>query len=60
MKWLPATVISVSILGEIIGTCILAYIILHETISLQQGVGIGIILLGLARFFLSPKVEQKG
>lgn len=60
LKWLPATVISVSILGEIIGTCILAYFILHEAISLQQGVGIGVILLGLARFFLSPKVAQKG
>ncbi len=60
LKWLPATVISVSILGEIIGTCILAYFILHEVISLQQGVGIIVILIGLARFFLSPKVEQKG
>lgn len=60
LKWLPATVISVSILGEIIGTCILAYFILYEAISLQQAVGIVIILIGLARFFLSPKVGQKG
>ena len=59
LKWIPATVVSVSILGEAIGTCILAYFILQEAISLQQGIGIAIILLGLALFFLSPKIQQK-
>ena len=50
LKWLSASVISMSILGEAVGTCILSYFILHETLSLQQLLGILIILLGLAIF----------
>lgn len=57
LKWLPASVISMSILGETIGTCILAYFILHESILLQQGIGIIIIFAGLALFFLKPRKE---
>lgn len=37
LKWLSTSIISMSILGETIGTCILAYFILDEVISLQQG-----------------------
>jgi drug/metabolite transporter (DMT)-like permease len=44
-----------SILGEPIGTCILAYFILGETISLQQFVGIAVILAGLGIFFTTKK-----
>lgn len=44
-----------SILGETIGTCILTYYILDETISLQQGIGIVLILIGLTLFLLQPK-----
>ncbi|MDR7811387.1 DMT family transporter [Lacrimispora sp.] len=58
LKWIPATVISMSILGETIGTCILAYFILNEAISFQQGVGITTILLGLVLFFLSPSIQR--
>lgn len=58
LKWIPATVISMSILGETIGTCILAYFILHEAISLQQGIGITTILLGLVLFFISPQIHK--
>jgi len=58
LKWIPATVISMSILGETIGTCILAYLILHEAISLQQGIGITTILLGLVLFFISPQIHK--
>ncbi|GAA0076663.1 DMT family transporter [Clostridium sp. CTA-5] len=50
LKWLSTSVVSMSILGETIGTCILAYFILDEIISLQQGIGILLILLGLALF----------
>lgn len=60
LKWLPVTVISMSILGETIGTCILAYFILNEKLTLQQGVGIVVIFLGLAMFFLSPKQINEG
>lgn len=58
LKWIPATVISMSILGETIGTCILAYFILHEAISLQQGIGITTILFGLVLFFISPQIHK--
>ena len=50
---MSATVISMSILGETIGTCILPYFILHETISLQQGLGITVIFIGLVLFYCS-------
>ncbi|HEK9099478.1 TPA: DMT family transporter [Bacillus pseudomycoides] len=55
LKWLSTSVISMSILGETIGTCILAYYIFDEVISLQQGIGIVLILMGLAIFLLQPK-----
>lgn len=55
LKWLSTTVISMSILGETIGTCILAYFILGEVISIQQGVGIIVILLGLALFLIQQR-----
>lgn len=55
LKWLSTTVISMSILGETIGTCVLAYFILEEVISLQQGIGIVLILIGLTLFLLQPK-----
>lgn len=56
LKWLSTTVISMSILGETIGTCILAYFILGEVITVQQGVGIVVILLGLTLFL----IQQRG
>lgn len=58
LKWISTSVISMSILGETIGTCILAYFILDEVISLQQGVGIAIILIGLALFLLQQKNNE--
>ena len=58
LKWMSATVISMSILGETIGTCILAYFILHETISLQQGLGITVIFIGLVLFLLQPSSNK--
>ncbi|MGN5653166.1 DMT family transporter [Bacillus sp. Brlt_9] len=59
LKWMSATVISMSILGETIGTCILAYFILNETISIQQALGISIIFIGLALFLLQPNSNKK-
>lgn len=46
-----ATTISMSILGEPVGTCLLAYFILNESVSFQQLLGIGVILSGLGMFF---------
>lgn len=58
LKWLSASVISMSILGEAVGTCILSYFILSEKITLQQGTGIIIILAGLG-LFLSQSNRKK-
>ena len=59
LKWVPATTISMSILGEPVGTCFLAFFILHETIALKQGIGMLIILGGLALYFLAEPLEKK-
>lgn len=58
LKWLSTSIISMSILGETIGTCILAYFILDEVISLQQGMGIALILIGLALFLLQQRNNE--
>lgn len=50
MKWLSATITSVYVLLEPVGSIILAYIIFHQTISMFQLLGIGLILLGLILF----------
>ena len=50
LKWLSANIISMSILGETVGTCFLGYLLLGETITLQQCVGICGILTGIAIF----------
>ena len=52
---LSASAVTVSILGEPIGTCIFAYFILNETVSLRQLLGMAIILFGISVFFYSPK-----
>jgi drug/metabolite transporter (DMT)-like permease len=59
LRWLSVSVISMSILGESVGTCILAYFILSEVISLQQGVGITITLVGLALFLFQQNNDRK-
>lgn len=58
LKWLSTSIISMSILGETVGTCILGYFILGEIISLQQGIGITIILVGLASFLYRQNKTQ--
>lgn len=55
IKWLSTTVISMSILGEVIGTCLLGYIFLHEHITFTQFIGICIILLGQLLFILGSR-----
>lgn len=58
LKWFSASVISMCILGEVIGTSILAYFILSETIIFQQGIGIGIILSGLFLFLIEESRKK--
>jgi len=50
IKWLSASTISMSILGEPIGTAILAYFILGEVLTIPQWIGGGVILLGIFIF----------
>lgn len=60
LKWLSTTVISMSIMGETIGAVVLSYFILNEAITLKQGVGIFIILLGIGIFLYNNRsVEDK-
>lgn len=51
LKNVPASAVTMAILGEPICTCILAYFILHEVIATQQLVGMVIIMLGMAIYF---------
>jgi len=55
IKWLNTSTISMSILGEPVGTCIMAYFILGETVTGQQLMGSGIILLGICLFLMFNK-----
>jgi len=59
LKWLSTTVISMSIMGETIGASFLSYIVLKEAISLQQGVGIVTILIGIATFLLNATTQEE-
>lgn len=55
LKNLPSSAVTMAILGEPIGTCILAYIILNEAISLQQFLGMAVIMIGMAIYFRKIK-----
>lgn len=55
LKYISVTAISMCILGESIGACILAYIIFDESLSLKQFIGISIILIGLGIYFLNKR-----
>ncbi|WP_207952761.1 DMT family transporter [Paenibacillus agricola] len=50
IKWLSASTISMSILGEPIGTCLLAYLIWGESITLPQALGSCVIFIGIYIF----------
>ncbi|WP_315068904.1 DMT family transporter [uncultured Clostridium sp.] len=50
IKWMNASTISMSILGEPVGTCMLAYFIFGNVITVQQFVGSLIILFGIFLF----------
>lgn len=58
LKKLPASAVTMGILGEPVGTCLLAWLILGEGMSLQQLIGMAVIMVGMAIFFLPEK--QKG
>ena len=51
LKYLPATAVTMGILGEPVGTIILAFLLFGERIVLQQGLGMLCILGGLWIYF---------
>lgn len=59
LKFLPASTVSVSVLGEPVGASILAWIFLSEIPTMEQAFGAALILLGVYLFmkFSLPKVE---
>ena len=54
LKKVPASAVTMSILGEPIGTCILAFLIFKDNISLQQLIGIAVIMMGMVIYFCLP------
>lgn len=59
LKKLPASAVTMGILGEPIGTCILAGLILKEAMTGQQLLGFAVIMLGMVIFFFPPKTRKK-
>lgn len=60
IKWLSTSTISMSILGEPVGTCILAYFILGQVMTYKQIIGSIIILIGIFIFLIGQmtRVEK--
>ena len=54
LKNVPASAVTMSILGEPICTCILAGLLLHESVSFRQFIGIAVIMAGMIVFFFLP------
>lgn len=59
LKHLPATSITMAILGEPVGTYFFAYFLLQERMGWRQLLGSGWILLGMAVFFWQKKGQEK-
>lgn len=59
LKKVPASAVTMSILGEPIGTCILARLILGESVALQQLMGIVVIMAGMIVFFFLPGSKKR-
>ncbi|MFP3388580.1 DMT family transporter [Brevibacillus sp. SIMBA_040] len=59
IKWLNTTTISMGILGEPIGTAILAYFILGEVVTLPQWIG-GLIIIAGIYLFIRYNQNPKG
>ena len=60
MKYISATTVSMLILGEPVGSTVLAYILYQETLSLAQWVGSFFIFLGTALYLLNQTKAKIG
>lgn len=58
LKRLPASAVTMGILGEPVGTCILAWAVLGEAMSLQQFVGMVVVMAGMAVYFAKPTFRR--
>lgn len=58
LRWVSATTVTMSILGEPIGACILSYFILGETLTLRLAIGMVVILSGLLVFFRESRKQE--
>lgn len=59
LKYLPAAFVSIALLGEPVGSVILAYLFLHEKPVLFEIIGGGLILVGIAISTLrKPQVQE--
>lgn len=58
LKKIPASAVTMSILAEPVGTCVLAYLFLREGIGMQQLVGIIVIIGGLFVYFRPPQRKK--
>jgi drug/metabolite transporter (DMT)-like permease len=52
LRFLPATMVTVAVLGEPVGASVLAVVVLHETPALPEVAGAALILAGIALAFL--------
>ena len=59
LKNVSATAVTMGILGEPVGTCILAYFFLDERIAPRQFLGIFVILCGLSVYFFCPLLQAR-
>lgn len=59
IKWVGASVVSVSILGEPVGASILAFFVFGETLTPSQWLGGVLILIGVYAFLQTRKVKRK-
>lgn len=60
LKYLSAAFVSVSLLGEPIGTITLAFLLLGESPTLLEGVGAGLILIGISIATLGQRRPVSG
>ncbi len=60
LRYLPATSVSLSLLGEPVAAAILAYLILGESLPVMRWVGAVIVLSGIAAALYKPKKALPG
>lgn len=60
LKYISAAYVSITLLGEPIGTVILALIFLKESPTFLEGIGAGLILIGIVVASFRPKMRVNG